>query len=195
MPDGFETPPPDPYRLLDQRFIRDRISHVGMFVLAYETLKSYIVESAQSFFADDYRFENGKVRYNTSDAYKINVLSLGNNPFIANLRWLANNEILSDKDLETFAQQKNYRDNIIHNPSTIFGKDDEAFNSKAIDQLSHFHRIISNFWGRIEAGTQDAIDHAEIDHSGIRSSLSYLLDYMVAALQDEPTTNVSKNAP
>lgn len=172
-------------RLLDTAFIKRRITHVGLFILSYETLKSYVLDSSQSFFSDDHIFENGKIKHISSQEHKDEVLSLGRNPLEANINWLIKMDVLSQEDAIAILRLKEYRGRVVHDPSSIFSQDDSLFFDDAIDILRGFHRRISNFWGKIEMEIASDIDSEDIDYDGICSGLSILLDYMATALESD----------
>ena len=102
-------------RALHPETLKTNIITASIFSMAFEMLKSSIIEKIEGFFTSGFD-ENGMI---VSPEYKEKVLSLNRSPLYASLKWLQDMHAIDDKDLERFEHIKRCRNTLAHEMLTF----------------------------------------------------------------------------
>lgn len=102
-------------RALHPETLKTNIITASIFSMAFEMLKSSIIEKIEGFFTNGFD-ENGMI---VSPEYKEKVLSLNRSPLYASLKWLQDMHAIDDKDLERFEHIKRCRNTLAHEMLTF----------------------------------------------------------------------------
>lgn len=102
-------------RALNPETLKKNIITASIFSMAFEMLKSSIVEKIEGFFTNGFD-ENGLI---ISPDYKEKVLSLNRSPLYASLKWLQNAGAIDDEDLKSFEHIKRCRNTLAHEMLTF----------------------------------------------------------------------------
>lgn len=129
-------------RALHPETLKTNIITASIFSMAFEMLKSSIIEKIEGFFINGFD-ENGKL---ISSEYKNKVLSLNRSPLYASLKWLEEMDAIDDKDIEQFEHIKRCRNTLAHEMLT-FASTGVDFNvAEAFDQMVELLTKIEIWW-------------------------------------------------
>jgi hypothetical protein len=129
-------------RTLHPETLKTNIITASIFSMAFEMLKSSIIEKIEGFFTNGFD-ENGMF---VSPEYKDKVLSLNRSPLYASLKWLISMNAIDDKDLERFEYIKRCRNTLAHEILT-FASSGVDFNvAEVFDQMIGLLRKIEIWW-------------------------------------------------
>jgi len=162
------------WQWLDPSHCKRTVTRAGMFLLAYEMLKSTIVDNVKDFYLSG--IADGEFTY--SPEYEKRVLSKSKHVFEASLLWLAEGGAITREDITDIQKLREYRNTIAHEiPKVLFetpGGIDDAMIRRAIEHV----RKIDRFWGGIAADMDPRFDGVEVDYEGITSLRTMALDYI-----------------
>lgn len=129
-------------RILHPETLRTNIITASIFSMAFEMLKSSIVEKIRGFYTNGFD-EDGDI---VSPEYKDKVLSLNRSPLYASLLWLQDRHAINHKDLEKFEHIKQCRNTLTHEMLT-FASSGVNFNvSEVFDEMVHLLRKVEIWW-------------------------------------------------
>ena len=97
-------------RFLHPEVLKTNIITASIFSMAFEMLKTSIIEKIEGFFTNGFD-ENGMI---VSPEYKEKVLSLNRSPLYASLKWLQDMGAIDQNDLESFEKIKKCRNELTH---------------------------------------------------------------------------------
>ena len=97
-------------RFLHPAALKSNIITASIFSMAFEMLKTSIIEKIQGFFTNGFD-EKGMI---ISPEYKEKVLSLNRSPLYASLQWLQDMQAIDQDDLESFEKIKRCRNSLTH---------------------------------------------------------------------------------
>lgn len=129
-------------RILHPETLKTNIITASIFSMAFEMLKSSIIEKIESFFTSGFD-ENGKI---VDPEYKEKVLSLNRSPLYASLKWLQDMDAIDDKDLERFEYIKRCRNTLVHEMLS-FASSGVDFNvDETLNEMIKLLRKIEIWW-------------------------------------------------
>lgn len=169
----------DAWEWLDPAHCKRTVTRAGMFLLAYEMLRSAIVENVKDFYLCGFN-EDG-LQY--SPDYEKRVLSKSKYVFEASLLWLVETGAITTEDITSIQGLRDYRNTVAHEtPKVLFeaGGVDIAMIRTAIEHV----RKIDRFWGGIEADTDPRFDGVDVDYEGITSLRTMALDYIAQVVSE-----------
>lgn len=129
-------------RALHPETLKTNIITASIFSMAFEMLKSSIVEKIEGFFTNGFD-ENGMI---VSPEYREKVLSLNRSPLYASLKWLQDMDAINDKDLEVFEHIKRCRNTLTHEMLTFASSGVDFDVSDAFDEMIGLLRKIEMWW-------------------------------------------------
>ena len=124
-------------RALHPETLKKNIITASIFSMAFEMLKSSIIEKIEGFFT------NGMI---VSQEYKEKVLSLNRSPLYASLKWLQDMNAIDDKDLERFEHIKRCRNTLAHEILTFASSGVDFDVAEAFDEMIGLLRKIEIWW-------------------------------------------------
>ncbi|WP_138440471.1 hypothetical protein [Marinobacter alexandrii] len=129
-------------RTLHPETLKTNIITASIFSMAFEILKSSIVEKIESFFTNGFD-HNGPI---VSPEYKEKVLSLNRSPVYASLKWLQDMDVINDEDMGKFEHIKTCRNTLTHEMLS-FASNGVDFNvAEAFDEMVELLRKIEIWW-------------------------------------------------
>lgn len=129
-------------RTLHPKTLKTNIITASIFSMAFEMLKSSIVEKIESFFSNGVD-ENGPI---VSRDYKEKVLSLNRSPVYASLKWLQDMDAIDDEDVRKFEHIKRCRNTLTHE-MFAFASNGVDFNvAEAFDHMVELLHKIEMWW-------------------------------------------------
>ncbi|MBN2069613.1 MAG: hypothetical protein JW739_08260 [Opitutales bacterium] len=102
-------------RVLHPETLKTNIITASVFSMAFEMLKSSIIEKIEGFFTNGFD-ENGMT---LSPEYKEKVLSLNKSPLYASLKWLQGMDAIDEKDFKKFKYINRCRNTLVHEMLTF----------------------------------------------------------------------------
>lgn len=129
-------------RVLHPQTLKSNIITASIFSMAFEMLKSSIIEKIEGFYIDGFD-ENGPV---ISSEYRTKVLALNKNRLYASLKWLEDNFAIDNKDLERFEHIKKCRNVLVHEITTFASTGVDFDVSEVLDDLVVLMRKIEIWW-------------------------------------------------
>lgn len=129
-------------RALHPETLRANIITASIFSMAFEMLKSSIIEKIEGFFTNGFD-ESGA---NVCPEYKEKVLSLNKSRLYASLKWLQSMKAIDDKDLEVFEHIKRCRNTLAHEMLTFASSGVDFDVAKAFEEMIELLRKIEIWW-------------------------------------------------
>lgn len=129
-------------RVLHPETLKKNIITASIFSMAFEMLKSSIIEKLEGFFTNGFN-ENGMI---VNPEYKEKVLSLNRSPLYASLKWLQDMDAIDGKDLERFEHIKRCRNTLAHEILTFASSGVDFDVAEAFDELIGLLRKIEIWW-------------------------------------------------
>jgi len=129
-------------RALHPETLKTNIITASIFSMAFEMLKSSIVEKIEGFFTNGFD-GNGMI---VSPEYKEKVLSLNRSPLYASLKWLQDIGAIDDEDLERFEHIKRCRNTLAHEMLTFASSGVDFDVAEAFEKMVGLLRKIEIWW-------------------------------------------------
>jgi len=122
--------------------LRTNIITASIFSMAFEMLKSSIIEKIEMFYSDGF----DKDGYILGSKYKEQVLSLNNSPLYASLVWLQDMKVIDDKDIEQFEYIKRCRNTLTHEMLTFASTGVDFDVPDVFNDMTSLLRKIEMWW-------------------------------------------------
>lgn len=169
----------------DPVVIRSNLVRADLFLAGWETLKSEIENQVRNFFS--HGFNSHGPRY--SPRYKTDVLSRHESRFQASLLWLVEQDALSEAQAVRVREMRDHRNEIAHELRTVLIDPEHAgVDLGLLREMRDIIAALGVFWGRIEVDINEDLADQDIADADIKSGVSLLMDYLVAAAENaEPT--------
>ncbi len=129
-------------RVLHPETLKTNIITASIFSMAFEMLKSSIIEKIEGFFINGFD-ENGMI---ASPEYKEKVLSLNRSQLYASLKWLQDMNAIDDEDLKKFEHIKRCRNTLAHEMLTFTSSGVEFDVAEAFEEMISLLRKIEIWW-------------------------------------------------
>lgn len=129
-------------RVLHPDALKSNIITASIFSMAFEMLKSSIVENIESFFTNGFD-ENGMI---VSSEYKDKVLVLNKSILYASLKWLQNMGAIDEKDIEVFEYIKRCRNTLVHEMQLFVSSGVDFEIADVFDEMVSLLRKIEIWW-------------------------------------------------
>lgn len=129
-------------RVLHPETLKTNIITASIFSMAFEMLKSSIIEKIEGFFTNGFN-EDGMI---VSPEYKEKVLSLNRSPLYASLKWLQDMGAIDDEDLERFEHIKRYRNTLAHEMLTFASSGVDFDVAEAFEEMVCLLRKVEIWW-------------------------------------------------
>jgi hypothetical protein len=101
----------DWHNFLNPDLVKTNLILASLFIAVFETFKDNIIDRGKSFYTHGFD-DQGPI---VSDDYKLKVMSKNKSPIYATLMWLNEIGAITESDIGTFTNFKNYRNNLVHN--------------------------------------------------------------------------------
>ncbi|MXR67285.1 hypothetical protein GNT65_01110 [Shewanella sp. JBTF-M18] len=129
-------------KALHPETLKTNIITASIFSMAFEMLKSSVVEKIEGFFTNGFD-GNGMI---VSPEYKEKVLSLNRSPLYASLKWLQDMHAIDDKDLERFEHIKRCRNTLAHEMLTFASSGVDFDVAEVFEEMVGLLRKIEIWW-------------------------------------------------
>ena len=129
-------------RILHPKTLKENIIVASLFSMAFEMLKTSIIEKLEYFYSDGLD-KSGLI---VSPDYKSEVLPLGKGQLYASLNWLKNHDAITGEDLESFEYIKKCRNTLTHEMLSFTSKGVDFEVAEAFGKLTSLLRKIEIWW-------------------------------------------------
>lgn len=129
-------------RVLHPETLKKNIITASIFSMAFEMLKSSIIEKIEGFFTNGVADNEMLV----SPEYKEKVLTLNRSSLYASLKWLQDVKAIDDKDLERFEHIKRCRNTLAHEMLTFASTGVDFDVAEAFEEMIGLLRKIEIWW-------------------------------------------------
>jgi len=168
-------------KLFDKDRLRKKLVDSSLFLMAYELLKSSIVDGVKEFFISGINQEG----FIYSQEYKTKVLSRATHVFEASLIFLVEVGAITGDDKSKIHMLREYRNSLAHDLPTTIYEPTKAVDLSKLELAGFYLNKIDNFWGRVEVDTDPDMDRDGIDYDGITSVRSIMHQYIVKIVREE----------
>jgi hypothetical protein len=159
-------------KLATPEILGGNLIRASLFLIAWEILKSSIVDKPLGFFAT--ALNGGKRQPSTR--YKEAVLSLHKDVLMASCLWFKSMEALTDDDIRKLQEAREYRNQIAHNLLEFLGSFDKEIEDKQLELVQVLLVKVDRWWVReIEIPTNPDFDGQDIRDEEISSGNMLML--------------------
>jgi hypothetical protein len=176
---------PDLAKLLNPASLKRNLIVASLFLAAYETLTSSIVDQIRKFFTFSYD-ENGPV---VDDSYTEGVLALDKHPDRASVLWLKEQGVISEDDVKLIDEVRKHRNELAHNLPRFITDSEANVNYRLLEAVYQLVTKIDRWWiSEVEIPTAPDYHDKQVDPSKIQSgSMVFLQIILNVALGEEPS--------
>jgi hypothetical protein len=166
-------------QLLTPEIMKDKLISSAFYLTAYELLKTSIIDRIKSFYMVGWD-ENGEI---IDERYKSKVLSKNKSVLYASIKWLSENNVVDEKDIESFERIKNTRNEIAHELPSIFLSDKNFNITERFEELIALIKKIEIWWIiNVEIEINPDFDGQEIDENGIVLGSILMINMMLEVI-------------
>jgi uncharacterized protein YjgD (DUF1641 family) len=182
-------------RFLSPEHMRKSLAQVGVFLCAYEMLKTQTVKQLEDFYSDGFA-KNVPI---ISEEYKSRVLEKSKSVFVASQLWLLESEAISQEDITVFEFLRKARNSIAHELPDFLSDTEKHDLSIYIKLAAALIHKIDNWWFvNVELSVNPVFDDLDIDTvntAEVQSGTSIMLTMLEqVALADSETAAQYLNA-
>lgn len=163
-------------RTLHPETLKKNIITASIFSMAFEMLKSRIIEKIEAFFTNGCD-KNGMI---VSPEYKEKVLSLSKSPLYASLKWLQDMGATDDEDLKRFEHIKKCRNTLAHEMLTFTSSGVDFNVAEAFEEIIGLLRKIEIWWfENVEMGVAPEAYPEDLDLEQVITSSTWNLQMLI----------------
>ncbi len=129
-------------KFLNPESLRGNLIGASLFLTAYETLKSTIINQIRNFYTNGFD-ENGFI---IDETYKVKVLSLDKSPLRASLLWLKEHDVIKDSDLDLVDRIREHRNELAHDLGKFISDADAEINVRLLEGIYDLTSKIDRWW-------------------------------------------------
>jgi hypothetical protein len=177
-------------KLLSPELTKSVLMAAAIYLIAYELLKSSIIEEIKNFYFVVAGYENPAMQ----KQYDSQVLSLDKSVFVASCRWLHIVEEITNEDIQTILRLRELRNKIAHQLPEFLVDDDINISVSDLVKIQEILAKIDSWWIReVELAVNPdfvQFDHEELEtievHSGPMLVVSHLIELLKTSTASKP---------
>ncbi len=177
-------------KLLSPELTKSALMAAAIYLIAYELLKSSIIEEIEKFYFVAAGYENAAMQRQ----YAGEVLSLDKSIFLASCKWLHKVEAITTEDIQTIVSLRELRNKIAHQLPEFLVDDDINITVSDLEKMQEILAKVDSWWIReVElAANPDFVhlDHEEIEtlevYSGPMIVVSHLIELLKTSEAPKP---------
>lgn len=160
------------------------VSFASLFVLVFECFKDMVIDRPKSFYClSTMEFRDNKVVYHETEKYKSKVRKLAHKPFEASLRWFANQEVITEFDVNKVLSIELRRHSFVHELYNVVQKGISNEDIQLLNDLILIYKKIDSWWiYNIEIATEDIEYPDNVKMDECFSSTLMMIDVMINIL-------------
>lgn len=172
----------------------DNLQRVSLYLTAFETLKSAIIERVRGFYTDQWHInDSGEIDSVVSTKYKSRVIVLQpRDELTACCLFLKDVGCFTDPDIETVKQIRRHRNSVAHEIASYLTNPDRQVNHALLLDAYRVVKHLDIWWIReVEmAADPDWTEErlAEVDWSRVTGGYSFLLDLILPVFEGDTSS-------
>lgn len=148
-------------KLLDPQVLRSNLHAIGIYLVAFEILKSTVIDDPRGLFTMETEDDE-----DAPDTYKKNVLSRDRSPFRASMLWFKEMGAINEDDVATADEIRRHRNELAHEIPKFLTSVKSNLDVSLFDKILALMSKIDRWWIReIELDCNPDFDH--LDHNSI----------------------------
>lgn len=176
---------PSDHKIFDEKLVKKYLNNASLFLLAWEMLKSVIIDNLKNFICMNWETIDGKLVQIESEDYKKRVLSLDPDRLKASCMYSMQMEIITEDDYKEILRLRNARNEIAHELTKILLDDGFHINDQDILSMKNLIGKIDQWWiVNVEAATDPDVlemDQDAIDWDSVASGRMVVLRYLLSS--------------
>ena len=134
--------------LFDPAVVNRRLHQVALYLTAWETIRSAIIERVKGFFTDNWTIDDkGKLRGTPTEEYKARVISLHpKDELHACTLWLLEMGAFDDADVDQISAARRHRNSIGHEIIDYITRDDVEVDRDTIAMIYRLVKKLDIWW-------------------------------------------------
>jgi hypothetical protein len=135
-------------KFTDPASVNRSLHQVALYLTAWETLRSCIIERVKGIYTDDWTIDDkGKLRGTVTDEYKKRVIDLHpNDELHACTLWLRNAGVFDDADIEQIALARHHRNSVGHQIVQYITREDSKVDRDTIGMIYQIVKKLDSWW-------------------------------------------------
>jgi hypothetical protein len=165
-------------RHLEPENSRRLLSLAGLYLVAYELVRTTVLHGVQGFFTHEWDAQRGFI---VSEAYGTDVMAGQRYELEGCLAWLVKMSALTEEEAAVVGRLRSERNKIAHQIAAVIGDPTFEFD---LQPLLDAHRVLKRvavFFGGITVDTDPEFDSQEVDYEDIESGASLLYSHALQA--------------
>ena len=181
MPGGKQPLPSweEQLRKLQPDVIRSNLVRAGLFLAAWELLKSEVQVKVKEFFWQG--FDQTGPKY--SPSYQTEVVARHKSLFEASLLWLVDESALSEEQAARVRRLRDHRNEVAHELPKMLLEPGRDVGIALIREMRELIGALGRFWGRIEIDIDPNLAGKGIADADIQSGILLLMNHLVSAIE------------
>jgi hypothetical protein len=129
-------------KFLHPETLKSNLIAISLFITAYETFKTRVVEKPATFFCDGFD-EHGLI---LGESYRSEVLSKNKSKLYASLLWLKEHGCIDQSDIDTFDTIRRHRNELAHEPLAFLASHERDLDTSKFQLLVALLAKIEKWW-------------------------------------------------
>jgi hypothetical protein len=172
----------DQLRKLQPAVIRSNLVRAGLFLAAWELLKSEVQAKVKDFFLEG--FDQKGWIYSAS--YDTEVVARHKSRFEGSLLWLVEETALSEEQAARIRKLRDHRNEVAHELPKMLLEPGCDVDIALIREIHELIGALGRFWGRIELDINPDFAGREIKDEDVRSGVLVLMTHLVEVVEATP---------
>jgi hypothetical protein len=178
-------------KVTNSKTLLGNLQRVSLYLTAFETLKSAIVERVKGFYSDQWQLnEAGEIHGVVTTEYKSRVIVLQpKDELTACCLFLKDVGCFADSDIEAVKQIRQHRNSVAHEIATYLTKPHRQVDRSLLLDAYRVVKHLDLWWLREVEMTIDPYwteeRLAQVDWSGVTGGYSFLLDLIVPVFEGD----------
>ncbi len=169
-------------KFLDPEVLRSNLIVASIFLAAYETLRTSIIDRIRSFFT--FEFRNGE--WVAGGDYQTKCFALDKSPLRASLLWLKQMSAIDDADIARVDSIREHRNELAHDLPKFLGTADAEVNVQLLVGIYELVSKIDRWWIRyVDMSTDPEFDGREVADEDITSGNMLFMQVMLRTATGE----------
>jgi hypothetical protein len=161
--------------------VKGNITNAGLFLIAFELLRSEIIDPIKGFYLVSEGLESTPA---FQREYSAEVLSLHENLFHASCLWLVNAKAFAAADMELALAIRKHRNRIAHDLPRLLTDPASSVDAELLKEAYRLLSLTGQYWGRLSVDINPVFDGSEVPDSEIMSGSMVLMSYIHAVVSE-----------
>lgn len=157
------------------------LAAAGLYVVAYELVKTHVVDQVRSFFSFEWTAEDGWI---ADETYATRVRSRSKHELDACLDWLVEAEAITEGGRQSIARLRKSRNEVAHKLWTFLVDPAFDLDPQPLLDTREVLRDLGRFFGRIEVEADPQWEGVDVDFDSIQSGVSVVYEHFLEQVVD-----------